>query len=64
MAKDYITKYRCWNYNYQMCTAILDTEQEAEEHCTRDYPEEIYYCELCGYETTDNTEAAEDCKYH
>ena len=61
MGQNYITKYKCWDY---MCDAVLDTYDEAATHCIQEYPEEVYFCELCGYETTDNTDAESDCKYH
>lgn len=61
MGQNYLTKYQCWD---DMCTAVLDTIEEAENHCYKSEVSEIYYCELCGYETTDNTDAESDCKYH
>ena len=61
MGQNYLTKYRCRDYMYDI---ILDNEEEAEIHCTGSYPEEIYICEVCGYETYDNTDAVTECELH
>lgn len=61
MGQNYLTKYRCWDY---MCDAVLDTEYEADTHCMRSEVEEIYICEVCGFETVDNTDAETECKLH
>lgn len=61
MGQNYLTKYWCWN---DLCNAVLDDAYEADVHCRRDDPVEFYVCEICGFETTHNTEAEMDCKHH
>jgi hypothetical protein len=61
MGQSYITKYLCWN---DMCNAILENEYEADSHCRKDEPMEVYFCEVCDFQTFDNTEAAMDCEHH
>lgn len=61
MGKNYLTKYECWDF---MCKALLDTEHEAQTHCPALEIDAVYICELCGYQTYDNTEAEESCEHH
>ena len=58
MGKNYITRYRCPD-----CQLPCYDEDDAMNHCPRE-ADEVYECEICGYETSDNTDAASSCEYH
>jgi hypothetical protein len=59
MGLQYITKYLC-----HYCFITCEDYNDAENHCKEDEIPEIYVCEICGFETNDNTEAEMDCEYH
>jgi hypothetical protein len=61
MGQNYLTKYRCPDTH---CEEALDSWEDAYNHCVSWDIDELYICESCGYETTDNTDVETECKLH